>query len=64
MIGNKLMALHLMTLFFITLINFLGHINLFLFMLLFLRLNRHLWDMEMVQKVIRDKSSDADFDDE
>ena len=32
-------------------------------MLLFLRLNRHLWDMEMVQKVIRDKSSDADFDD-
>ena len=32
-------------------------------MLLFLRLNHHLWDMEMVQKVIRDKSSDADFDD-
>ena len=59
MIGNKLMALH----FFITLIYIFGHINLFLFMLLFLRLNRHLWDMEMVPKVIRDKSSDADFDD-
>ena len=31
-------------------------------MLLFLCLNRHFWDMEMVQKVVRDKSSDIDFD--
>ena len=31
-------------------------------MLLFLHLNRHLWDMEMVQKVVRDKCDDADFD--
>ena len=31
-------------------------------MLLFLCLNRHLWDMEMVQKVVRDMGSDADLD--
>lgn len=31
-------------------------------MILFLRLNRHLWDMDMVQKVVRDRASDADAD--
>ena len=31
-------------------------------MLLFLRLNLHLWDTEMVQKLVRDTCNDADFD--
>ena len=32
-------------------------------MILFLRLNRHLWNMEMVQKVVRDKDKGNDGDD-
>ena len=31
-------------------------------MLLFLSWNLHLWDMEVVQKVVRDKCDDANFD--